>query len=132
MTDQIRKQIGAYVNRLARYPDHTNREFMENEIKRLNSELQQPPAPPADRLLERSERIINAIRRAKQHIIDEPDSEKSKRLAARIVEWQTSLTNIKEYGTENPKQSQIVGTTISIPADVMEVSNKKVAANGND
>lgn len=126
MTDQIRRQIAYYENRIARYPDHEKREWMEDEIRRLNAELQQPPSGGHDRLLNRSERIIAQIRKAKDQIAADPKSAKTKALEARISEWQTSLTNIKEYGTEKPKPEQVVGTKIEIPHDVLQVTDKEV------
>ena len=118
MSDRIRRQIAYYENRCARMPDHPQKEFMESEIKRLNSELQQPDMPQ-DRLLNRADTLVQSIRKLQARLEANPNDPKRESIEFRLGEYRASLTNIKEYGTERPKASQIVGATINIPTDVM-------------
>ncbi len=74
------------------------------------------PDQTPDRLLQRVETLVGAIRKIDRLLKD--DHPMRVRMLERRVEYQTSLRNIQEYGRETaPKK---VGVSIEVPTDVMK------------
>ncbi len=116
-----RKRIGAIDSRLERYPDHPAKERMLESRAGYEAALEaaKAPAPKPDRLLNRVETLVAAIRKVDAALDADAKHPNKKRLLERRAEYQTSLTNIQEYGREKvPKGRE--GVKIEVPADVLE------------
>ena len=116
-----RKRITRIESRLQRYPDHPAMERMEKQRAGYLAALaaSKEPGPPPDRLLNRIDTLIAAIRKVDAALDADAKHPNKKRLLERRAEYQTSLTNIQEYGREK-KPSASVGVKIEVPADVLE------------
>ncbi len=117
-----RKRIARIESRLQRYPDHPAKDKMLEQRAGYQAAIEAAgqPAPPPDRLLNRLETLIGAIRKINAVLDAEPQHPNKKRMLERRVEYQTSLTNIQEYGRERMPTKMPVGTKIEVPADVLE------------
>ncbi len=72
-----------------------------------------------NRLLSRAETLVVAIRKVNAILDADPKHPNKKRMLERLAEYQTSLSNIQEYGcTKVPRLP--VGVKIEVPADVLE------------
>jgi hypothetical protein len=76
-----------------------------------------------DRLLNRADTLVGAIRKINAALAAYPKHPNKKRLLERRTEYQTSLTNIQEYGREKGPTAP-VGVNIEVPADVLEQRSK--------
>ena len=116
-----RKRIGAIDNRLERYPDHPAKETMLADRERYQAAIvvSKEPAPKADRLLNRVETLVAAIRKVDAALDADPKHPNKKRMLERRAEYQTSLKNIQEHGREKVPKAR-VGVKIEVPADVLE------------
>lgn len=116
-----RKRIGAIDSRLERYPDHPAKSRMLADRKRYQAAIttSKEPAPPADRLLNRFETLVAAIRKIDASLDADAKHPNKKRMLERRAEYQGSLRNIQEYGREKvPKVPE--GVKIEVPTDVLE------------
>ncbi len=75
--------------------------------------------PKPDRLLNRVETLIMAIRKVNTALEADTKHPNKKRLLERRAEYQTSLTNIQEYGREK-KPCAPEGVKIEVPTDVLQ------------
>lgn len=72
-----------------------------------------------DRLLNRVETLVGAIRKVDAALDADPKHPNKKRLIERRDEYQTSLKNIQEYGRESvPKVPE--GVKIEVPSDILK------------
>lgn len=116
-----RKRI-AYINdRLRRYPDHPSKDRMLEQRAGYEAAIvaSKVTAPTPDRLLSRVEILVMAIRKVDAELDANAKHPNKKRLLERRAEYQTSLTNIQEYGREKLPQAR-VGVKIEVPTDVLE------------
>ena len=116
-----RKRIGAIDSRLERYPDHPAKKTMLADRERYQAALKAStePAPTPDRLLNRVETLVGAIRKINAALDADPKHPNAKRMLERRAEYQTSLKNIQEHGREKvPKARE--GVKIEVPTDVLE------------
>ncbi len=115
------KRIAAINSRLSRYPDHPAKERMLEDREKYKAAIatSKKPPPKPDRLLNRVETLVEAIRKVDVVLDAEPQHPNKKRMLERRVEYQTSLKNIQEYGRERvPKARE--GVKIEVPTDVLE------------
>ena len=83
------------------------------------NDLKTSSTRPPDRLLNRVETLITAIRKVNVALEADPKHPNKKCLLERRAEYQTSLKNIQEYGREKvPKVPE--GVKIVVPTDVLE------------
>ncbi len=116
-----RKRIAYIDSRLARYPDHPAKDKMLEQRAGYRAALEtaKEPAPKPDRLLNRVETLVAAIRKVDAALDADPKHPNKKRLLERRTEYMTSLKNIQEYGRERvPKARE--GVKIEVPTDVLE------------
>ena len=116
-----RKRIGAIDSRLERYPDHPAKSTMLADRENYQAVIaaSKEPAPKSDRLLNRVETLVAAIRKVNAALDADPKHPNKKRMLERRAEYQTSLKNIQEYGREKaPKAPE--GVKIEVPTDVLE------------
>lgn len=113
-----RKRIAAIDGRLARYPDHPQKEKMLTMRDGYRAALDAPKAPPEDRLLARVETLVAAVRKIDVALATDPKHPNKKRMVERRDEYRTSLTNIQEFGREK-KPTAPEGVNIQVPADVL-------------
>ena len=116
-----RKRIGAIDSRLERYPDHPSKKRMLGDRGKYQAVLDQSkePAPKADRLLNRVETLVAAIRKVNAALDADPKHPNKKRMLERRTQYQTSLKNIQEHGREKVPKAR-VGVKIEVPTDVLE------------
>ena len=116
-----RKRIAYIESRLERYPNHPAKERMEKQRAGYLAVLKSTgePDPPQGRLLNRVETLVVAIRKIDQALDADAKHPNKKRMLERRAEYQTSLTNIQEYGREK-KPAAPVGVRIEVPVDVLE------------
>ena len=116
-----RKRIAYIDRRLQRSPDHPAKQQMltDRETYQAALDVSGNPAPPADRLLNRVETLVAAIRKVDAALDADPKHPNKKRMLERRAEYQTSLKNIQEHGREKvPKARE--GVKIEVPTDVLE------------
>ena len=116
-----RKRIVAIDSRLERYPDHPAKKTMLADREKYQAAIaaSKEPAPKSDRLLNRFETLVAAIRKVKAALDADPKHPNKKRMLERLGEYQTSLKNIQEHGREKvPKARE--GVKIEVPTDVLE------------
>lgn len=116
-----RKRIANIESRLRRYPDHpaTKTMLVEREKYQAVIAASKQSPPKSDRLLNRVETLVAAIRKVDTALDADPKHPNKKRILERRDEYQTSLKNIQEYGREKvPKAPE--GVKIEVPTDVLE------------
>ena len=115
------KRITYIDSRLKRYPNHPAKKTMLADRERYQAaiEASKNPPPPQDRLLSRVETLVMAIRKINAALDADAKHPNKKRMEERRAEYQTSLTNIQEYGREK-KPTAPVGVKIEVPVDVLE------------
>lgn len=120
-----RKRIAAIESRLTRYPDHPAKERMEKIRAGYLADLEtaKKPVLKPDRLLNRFETLVGAIRKVDAALDADAKHPNKKRLLERRAEYMTSLKNIQEYGREKVPKAR-VGVKIEVPADVLEQRSK--------
>jgi hypothetical protein len=114
--------------RLERYPRHAQAAALRARIKAAETELRRRSGPrverPADRLLGRVDRLVVGVRKLRARMAAEQAPGKRARIAARIAEYQASLVNIRDQGTETPAPRP-PGVDIEVPADVLSTGPAK-------
>ena len=116
-----RKRIAYIDSRLERYPDHPAKSTMLADREKYQAAIviSKEPPPKADRLLNRFETLVAAIRKIDAALDSDPKHPNKKRMLERRNEYRTSLKNIQEYGRERvPKARE--GVKIEVPTDVLE------------
>ena len=116
-----RKRIARIESRLDRYPDHPAKDKMLEQRAGYQAAIEASgkPAPKPDRLLNRVETLVAAIRKVDAALDADPKHPNKKRMLERRAEYQQSLTNIQEYGRESVPKAR-VGVKIEVPTDVLE------------
>lgn len=115
-----RKRINNINSRLERYPNHPARERMEERRDAYQAALEAGPGTAPDRLLSRIETLITSVRKIDAALDADFDHPNKSRMLVRRAEYQTSITNIQEYGRERmPKKLQEGGVNIEVPTDVL-------------
>lgn len=115
------KRIAYIDSRLERYPDHPAKKKMLANRNKYQAVIvaSKEPAPKPDRLLNRVETLVVAVRKVNAALDADPKHPNKKRMLERRAEYQTSLMNIQEYGREKvPKARE--GVKIEVPTDVLE------------
>ena len=115
------KRISAIESRLQRYPNHPAKGKMLEQHAGYQAGLEaaKEPTRPPDRLLNRVETLVAAIRKINTALDADPKHPNEKRMLERLVQYQTSLKNIQEHGREKvPKARE--GVKIEVPTDVLE------------
>ncbi len=117
-----RKRIARIESRLQRYPDHPAKDKMLEQRAGYQAAIEASgkPVPEPDRLLNRVDTLVAAVRKVDRVLDAEPQHPNKKRMLERRVEYQQSLTNIQEYGRERVPTKLPVGANIEVPADVLE------------
>jgi len=122
MNDQTLRQVAYYKRRIALYPEHPRRVWMEEQIQELGEGIEYPPV--TDKIMLRSETLIGSIEKLQTILQDNPEHPHREKFVRLINEYQGSLYNIKEFGTENPRAAQINATKIEVPAHVMKLTTE--------
>jgi len=114
------KRIANINNRLERYPKHPAKEKMLKERERYQTILaaSKKPAPKPNRILNRVDTLVVSIRKINMMLDANDKHPQKKRLLERLVEYQTSLKNIKKYGREK-EPPELVGVQINVPTDAL-------------
>lgn len=114
-----RKRIAYIDQRLQRYPDHPAKDRMLEQRTEYQAALENSPGGVPDRLLNRLETLVGAIRKIDPALDADTDHPNKKRILERRAEYQASIMNIQEYGREKVPEAP-AGVKIEVPADVLE------------
>ena len=115
------KRIAYIDSRLERYPDHPAKSTMLADREKYQAILEASfePPPKQDRLLNRVETLVSAIRKINAALDADQNHPNRVRMLERRAQYQTSLKNIQEHGRETvPKGRE--GVKIEVPVDVLE------------
>ena len=118
---RARKRLKAVESRMLRYPDHPQMAKMEDMRARYLAAIEEAGKPrrPPDRMLNRVETLVQAIREVNAALDADSKHPNKKRMLERLAEYQISLRNIQEFGRERVSRNP-VGVKIEVPADVLE------------
>lgn len=118
-----RKRIDAINDRLARQPDHPQKDKMlknRGVYEKALAELGKDIKPP-DRVLSRFDTLVAATRKIDVALKENPNHPNKAKMLERRAEYVTSLNNIKDFGREKPTKKPI-GVKLEVPADILTSS----------